>query len=138
MSAAVAFCWGRGSVCSGCVCPDGVSSQGVSAQGVCPGVSARGRGCMTTGCLPREGCLPRGSAGGVCPGECLPGGSVCPGEGYLHRGVWQTPLLWTEFLTHACVNITFPQLRLRMVKSGHQEVSRCCTWSEFQESIASM
>ena len=91
MSAAVAFCWGRGSVCSGCVCPDGVSSQGVfaqgvsaqgvSAQGVCPGVSARGRGCMTTGCLPREGCLPRGSAGGVCPGECLPRGVSAQGRG---------------------------------------------------------
>ena len=25
-------------------------------------------------------------------------------------------LLWTEFLAHACENITFPQLRLRTVK----------------------
>ena len=25
------------------------------------------------------------------------------------------PLLWTEFLTHACENITFPQLLLRTV-----------------------
>ena len=35
--------------------------------------------------------------GGVCPGECL-------------------ARVWTEFLTHACQNITFPQLRLRTVK----------------------
>ena len=26
------------------------------------------------------------------------------------------PPLWTEFLTHACENITFPQLRYRTVK----------------------
>ena len=26
------------------------------------------------------------------------------------------PYLWTEFLTQACENITFPQLRLRTVK----------------------
>ena len=40
------------------------------------------------------GCLPRGvSVGGVCT----------------------PPPLWTAFLTHACENITFPQLRSRMV-----------------------
>ena len=45
-------------------------------------------GCLG-GCLPRrEGCL---------PGGCTP------------------PPLWTEFLTHACENITFPQLLLRTV-----------------------
>ena len=36
-------------------------------------------------------------------GGCLPGGCV-------HS------TLWTEFLTHACENITFPQLCLRTVK----------------------
>ena len=38
-----------------------------------------------------------------------------------HESVWgclpdNTP--WTEFLTHACENITFPQLLLRTVKSS--------------------
>ena len=44
-------------------------------------------------------CLRGGSARGVCPG-----GGVC-----VHLP------LWTEFLTHACENITFPQLRFRTV-----------------------
>ena len=51
------------------------------------------------------GCLPRG---------CLPGGSVqgsCLPRGCLPRGCTPPPL-WTEFLTHAFENITFPQLRL--------------------------
>ena len=47
--------------------------------------------------------------GGVCPGGCLPRG-VCP-EG----GCTSPPPPWTEFLTHACKNITFPQLLLRVV-----------------------
>ena len=45
-----------------------------------------------------RGCLP----GGVCTGECTP----------------PSPPLWKEFLTHACENITFPQLHLRMVIRG--------------------
>ena len=48
---------------------------------------------------------------GVCPGGgsvCL--GGFCPGD--------CTPP-WTEFLTHARENITFPQLRLR-IGSGYQ------------------
>ena len=52
------------------------------------------RGGLASG---QEGCLP----GGVCPGGCLPGG----------RG-FTPPLLWTEWLTDRCKNITFPQLRL--------------------------
>ena len=61
------------------------------------------------GCLP--GSLPRG--GDVCPGECMPrGGDVCPGE-CIPMG--QTPPR-TDFLTHACENITFPQPLLRTVK----------------------
>ena len=49
------------------------------------------------------------------------GKGVCPGEGCLPRGClpkecWDTPpSKWTEFLTHACENITFPQLLLRAV-----------------------
>ena len=46
-----------------------------------------------------EGCLPM-------KGVCLQGG----GGGSVHHP------LWTEFLTHACENITFPQLLLRTVK----------------------
>ena len=42
-------------------------------------------------------------------GVCLGGGGVYPGGSGRH------PLLWTEFLTHACENITFPQLPLRTV-----------------------
>ena len=61
-------------------------------------------------CLGRE-CLPRGvsAQGGVCWG-CTP-----PGP----RGRHPLPM-WTEFLTHACENITFPQLLLRTVKSEPQ------------------
>ena len=44
---------------------------------------------------------------GVCLGGFLP-------RGCLPRGVYTSPL-WTEFLTHACENITFPQLLLRTV-----------------------
>ena len=59
-------------------------------------------GHLGVGCLP-GGCLPRG----CLPGECIP---ACNGA--------DTPLLqpWTEFLTHACENITFPQLLLQTVK----------------------
>ena len=42
----------------------------------------------------RVGCLP----------QCM--------LGYMPSGCWDTPRLWTEFLTHACENITFPQLLL--------------------------
>ena len=60
-------------------------------------------GFLPKGCLPMEDvCL-----GGVCVcpegGLCL--GGVCPGR-YLEA---DTPT-WTEFLTHASENITFPQL----------------------------
>ena len=52
------------------------------------------------GCLP-GGCLPGGLPGGW---ECLPS---------LSRGVSGRHPLWTDFLTHTCENITFPQLHLR-------------------------
>ena len=52
----------------------------------------------------KQRCLAGGSAkGNVCLVGCLSGGDV-------HLPPW------TEFLTHACENITFPQLRLQMVK----------------------
>ena len=72
---------------------------------------AVGGGCLSGRCLPR-GCLP----GGVCPSACWdsqPPGQTRGVSALVHAGI-HTPL-WTEFLTHACENITFPQLRLRMV-----------------------
>ena len=45
------------------------------------------------GCLLRGGCL---------PGGCLPGVSA----------------QWSEFLTHTCENITFPQLLVRTVMTS--------------------
>ena len=70
----------------------------VSAWG---GVSAQGDLLLWTEFLSGGGCL----TGGGSAWGCLPGG--------VHL-----PLLWTEFLTHACENITFPQLRLRTVTNG--------------------
>ena len=79
-------------------------------RGVCWGLGV----CLSMGCLPRGVCL-----GGVFLG-CLP-------RVYLPRGVhpsgprgrhpWESEAdpPWIEFLTHACENITFPQLLLRMV-----------------------
>ena len=53
--------------------------------------------------------------GDVCPGWCLSRG--CPAKCMLGYTSPHPP--WTEFLTHACENITFLQLRLRTVKIGH-------------------
>ena len=96
-------------------------SSHLLGKGVCPGRMS------TQGCLPGGvsgqwsiwpgGCLPRGvSAQGVSAQGVSAQGSVCP-------GIWQMPLTphlspWTEFLTHAWENITFPQLRSRKVKIG--------------------
>ena len=77
-----------------------------------------GEGCLSGGCLPR-GVRP----GSVYPGWCLPRGlsvqgDVCP-RGCLSRGV-STPPPLTEFLTHACENITFPQL---LFTDGHEKIT---------------
>ena len=100
--------------------------EGCMPGGVCLGVSAgdvsaQGGDCLPRGvCLPGEGvCLPSLS---FCPGSfCLPGGCLPSLSGGRGRGgmvvcVWHTPSMWTEFLTLACENITFLQLRLWMVK----------------------
>ena len=75
-------------------------------------------GCFYLGCvcLPRRGCLSRGWCVCVCPRGGLPHtshaqcmlGYLPPGP--VHAGINPSPP-WTEFLTHACENITFPQLR---------------------------
>ena len=60
-------------------------------------------------CLGRR-CLPLGdSAWEVSTWGCLPGGVL-----HLDPEA-DTSTLWTEFLTHACENITFLQLLLRTV-----------------------
>ena len=97
----------RGDVSEGGVCLDGVCVQGeclprgcVSRMGVCLGVCVQD-GCLPGVCVwPREGCV------------CL--GAVCLGV-YAPIACWDTPPLWTEWLTDRCKNITFPQLRLRAV-----------------------
>ena len=86
----------------------------VCPRGVCLWVSAWR--VSAWGCMPRGGgCLPKG---GVClEGRCTP--PHPPG----HKG--RHPLdpealpspMWTKFLTHACENITFPQLLLWTVKT---------------------
>ena len=72
--------------------------------------------CIPIGCIPSTAVTigERVSAGGVsalgdvCPGGCLHRGCVCPGVyPSMH---WGRHPPWTEFLTHAPENITFPQL----------------------------
>ena len=78
----------------GSVWPVGcLASRGAAQGGVWP-----------VGCLPR-GCLPRG---------CLPG--VVSARGCIPAFLWAVISLWTEFLSHACENITFSQLLLRAAK----------------------
>ena len=85
----------------------GVCSRGVSALG---GVCSRGSVCSRGGVCSR-GSVPGGvcsqgvsAPGGVCSRGCLLCGCLLPGGGR------HPPLLWTEFLTHACENITLAQL----------------------------
>ena len=54
--------------------------------------------------------------GGVCPGRVSAWGGCLLGGGCLPDGCTPPFPLWTKFLTHACENITFLQLRLRTVK----------------------
>ena len=62
---------------------------------VCQGVSALGV-CVYLGRVSAQWCLPRGAHLPLPP--------------------------WTEFLTHACENITFPQLLLRTVKISFRNI----------------
>ena len=117
MSAQGCFCLGGiclGGIClgylpRGCLPGVGLSAQG---EGVYPGgVSAQVVSAQRWGCLSR----------GVCPGGCLPGWCLLGVYPNMHIGRHPPGLrgrhpMWTEFLTHTCENITFPQLCLRMVK----------------------
>ena len=68
--------------------------------------------CIPVGCVPSAAVAISGG-GGVCLGGVCPacvkksvhggGGDVCP------IVCWDTLSSWTEFLTHACEHITFPQ-----------------------------
>ena len=97
----------------GCVCPGGVYP---GLGGVCPG-GGRGlhRGMSAWGMSAYGVSAQWVSAWGVSTQE----GGVYPSMQWGRH-----PLLWTEFLTHACENITFPQLPLWTVKI-FKEVQRC-------------
>ena len=103
----------------GCL-PRGVSAQG----GVCPGDVYLG------GYLPKGVCLPRRCTmwpipSVTCMLSLLQLRLKSNAAAYIvlvmwpDKECWDTPpfpsppTMWTEFLTHACENITFPQLLLR-------------------------
>ena len=88
----------------------------MSAPGGVPGLGGSALGGLLQGGLPGPG------GGGVsAPGGCAwSGGVVCltqggvPGPGGCIPACTEAdtlPPLWTEFLTHACENITLAQLR---------------------------
>ena len=93
--------------------PKGCTSLGGYLPGgsTCLGVYLLG--VYLPGGVPAQGNVPaqgRCTCWGVYPSMYQAGG-VCPSAS------WDThPHLWTEFLTHTCENITFPQLHLQMVK----------------------
>ena len=73
--------------------------------------------CIPVGCVPAA-CRPYLGGGWSWGVYLVPGG--VPGRGGVHLvagvylalgGVPHTPPLWTEFLTHACENITLAQIR---------------------------
>ena len=99
-SAAVAVYWGDG-VCPGGVCPGGTYLPGRGCLPRWGGVSAQGVGCLPSG--------------GVCPGDVSSQG-VSAWECVSQHPLGKTPPL-VDRMTDRCKNITFPQLRLRTVKS---------------------
>ena len=63
---------------------------------------------LSVGCLSMDSCKQE-----CIPVGCVPSAAVAVSGG---GGVSARHPPWTEFLTHACENITFLQLHLRMVK----------------------
>ena len=108
----------------------------IALYGVRKRIQARAgeRGGGWVGCLPSarwDTCL-----GVVCPSACwdtcwevsapMHAGIPARGRGVYPSTSWDTtPPLWTEFLTHACENITFPQLLLRTVIIGVDVITYC-------------
>ena len=93
---------GPGGLCSGEVSGlGGVYSRGCLVRGVsAPGGSCLGGGCLLQGVCSQgvsapEGCL---LPGGLLRGGCIP---ACTEADTL-------PTLWTEFLTHACEILPWP------------------------------
>ena len=93
-----------------------IRGVGWGVGGVVPGVYLPGPGgaCLVWGVylpglgvyLPGLGGVPAWS-GGVCSRRCLPGAG---------GGSWLgIPPPWTEFLTHACENITLAKTSFRLV-----------------------
>ena len=110
--------WPYAAVCF----PGGCAWSGrVSALGGVPGPGGRWlvQGVCSRGLCSWGGLLPGGCAWskGVCAwsgGMCLVQGGVCSWGVCVYPSMhWgrHAPLLWTEFLTHACEKITLAQLR---------------------------
>ena len=82
---------------------------------MCPG----GGVCVQRECMCPEGvCVSRGCVcpEGVCVSEVSVQGVYTSSDPEAHpRTQRQIPRPWTEGMTHACENITFPQLLLRAV-----------------------
>ena len=82
--------------------------------GLCPGGRVSVQGSLSGG--GKSMCGGRSLSAGLCPEGVSVQGSLCTGSlclGGLCQGVQPPPVNRT---TDRCKNITFPQLRLRMVK----------------------
>ena len=100
---------------------------------------------IPVGSVPSAAVAISGEGGGVCPVGVSAQGGVCLGVVYTprprgrhpqtqrqtlpqtqrqtaHQTQRQTPSLGTEFLTHTCENITFPQLLLRTVMRKKSQI----------------
>ena len=118
-----------------------VGGGGLLLGGLLPGGSALGgvsapKGCLLTGGVCSQGGLLLGGicsqgGGGVCSqgggGVCSQGVSA-PGGGRCIPACTEADTLppppWTEFLTHACENITLAQLHCGRVTIGITRINR--------------
>ena len=85
--------------------------------------------CIPVWCIPPAS-VAMGGGGGL-PWEAVCLGGVCLRRVEVHPSSHCMPgytpphPLWTEWITHACENITFPQLRLRAAKIKTQKHPIC-------------